>query len=853
MRKAFLIFSILWAGSTAAFFLPETKNDALSYPEKKIHIEVIGSDTIHGEISMRIQNKTQIPQSLQLLQPLPEKSENIHFFMDAAGGEFDILEGEVRLEKIFNFAVQHQNSHLFRFGRTDVPKLFLSREMLLGGEQSVLFKLTFDFPSIEVGDFRGAKFFLDETQSIENFELSFSLAPGYTIQKFLSSFTDEAFLDVQEKIITGIVKKVNYTPSSEIFLLWTDNPAPKVSASFQGFTYESDFSVQFSLPDIQEVSILIDRSGSVSGAYWERIKECVHFLLESLGEQKKVRIGFFDEYTEWYSSESRDQKTEKKEEFFVQNTFDFRKEFSTVLNSTKPLGKTNVSSLFQALQEGWGVPPEQRLTILLTDEKDVPTQSSLASSLLLFYFGDSEGNQLFSLARASGGFAIKLFGNALSFVEKEEFLGKWNNWREKIASPISHDELQEILPSSFLRGSYKSNPFFVGRKSEQFHPQETSLAYFLPRVWGMRKIGEILQKFQSPDSTELGLDSIDALLALGRTFGVQIPLFDETTSRGQLQQKLKDAKITHALSRIILDLENPDMLFPPTRARFVNGIPLYLENQNPGSKNPEPGFENIWEQFDYPDRVNPDTLIEIAPFSEAQRQLFVQFPEFVAEGFGVGNNVNFCTDFRCISVADGARQEPTPQDRAFFRDFDPTHWAAGYAVRGVNLGLLEPELNGKLNLNKAIDRGEFVQMVVKAFQKTIQPGFRNLEPGLKDLFSDVSSDSKFYEPVQILANSGVINGYGDGTFRPLQSLTRAEAVKILLASNGFEPRIDLNPGSEFLEPGFVDVFKDVTGWESPWVAEAAKRNIVKGYPDKTFRPHQNLTRAEALKIVLEMK
>ena len=77
----------------------------------------------------------------------------------------------------------------------------------------------------------------------------------------------------------------------------------------------------------------------------------------------------------------------------------------------------------------------------------------------------------------------------------------------------------------------------------------------------------------------------------------------------------------------------------------------------------------------------------------------------------------------------------------------------------------------------------------------------------------------------------------------MQDLTRAEAVKILLAEEGFSP----------FEISDVEtpVFADSVGWERGWVEEAVRRGIVRGYGDGSFRPGVSLTRAEAAKVIVE--
>ena len=86
--------------------------------------------------------------------------------------------------------------------------------------------------------------------------------------------------------------------------------------------------------------------------------------------------------------------------------------------------------------------------------------------------------------------------------------------------------------------------------------------------------------------------------------------------------------------------------------------------------------------------------------------------------------------------------------------------------------------------------------------------------------------------------STYIMGYADGTFRPEAEITRAEAATaVARAAN--------------LEQGFGSVvFDDVLNhWAMGYVKTAADKEIVNGYEDGSFRPDNNITRAEFAKII----
>lgn len=109
-------------------------------------------------------------------------------------------------------------------------------------------------------------------------------------------------------------------------------------------------------------------------------------------------------------------------------------------------------------------------------------------------------------------------------------------------------------------------------------------------------------------------------------------------------------------------------------------------------------------------------------------------------------------------------------------------------------------------------------------------------------FSDVSSKEKYATAVNVLNKLGVIGGYEDGTFKPMNNVTRAEFSAMLLRALGMGQAV--TPTS----PSFPDVPTDFWG---AGVIEAAKSlNIIGGYEDGTFRPNNNVSYEEALTMIV---
>ena len=108
-----------------------------------------------------------------------------------------------------------------------------------------------------------------------------------------------------------------------------------------------------------------------------------------------------------------------------------------------------------------------------------------------------------------------------------------------------------------------------------------------------------------------------------------------------------------------------------------------------------------------------------------------------------------------------------------------------------------------------------------------------------ELFDDVSTSHESYEAITYLQDEDVVRGYDDGTYKPTNSINRAEFVKIAILSMGETP-----------EGG--NCFPDVNNeWYAPYICKAKDLGLVQGYPDNYFRPEKTINFVESSKILSE--
>ncbi len=110
----------------------------------------------------------------------------------------------------------------------------------------------------------------------------------------------------------------------------------------------------------------------------------------------------------------------------------------------------------------------------------------------------------------------------------------------------------------------------------------------------------------------------------------------------------------------------------------------------------------------------------------------------------------------------------------------------------------------------------------------------------KNKFSDVPSDTtEAGKAIYALNDIGVINGYGDGTFLPGNNIKRSEFTTMVVTALGLY--------NKDATTSFADVAAGA--WYHSYVASAVYNDLIKGYEDNTFRPENQITRAEVMTVI----
>ena len=106
---------------------------------------------------------------------------------------------------------------------------------------------------------------------------------------------------------------------------------------------------------------------------------------------------------------------------------------------------------------------------------------------------------------------------------------------------------------------------------------------------------------------------------------------------------------------------------------------------------------------------------------------------------------------------------------AEFTDVDDGAWYAEAVNALASLGMINGVGDSRFEPERSITRAEFTAIAMR---------FAELDTDGENIFSDVGEDDWFYDVVVGSIKYGWINGYSDGTFRPDETITRAEVATI---------------------------------------------------------------------------
>jgi endo-1,4-beta-xylanase len=162
------------------------------------------------------------------------------------------------------------------------------------------------------------------------------------------------------------------------------------------------------------------------------------------------------------------------------------------------------------------------------------------------------------------------------------------------------------------------------------------------------------------------------------------------------------------------------------------------------------------------------------------------------------------------------------------------HWAKDFITDLISKGIISGYADGTIKPDQNISRAELAVIIIKAL---------GLKPAAntKVDFADAKNiPSWALSYIALAKEKGIIQGNADKTFLPNKECTRQEAITMIMRA--------FKLGESSKELKFKDV-KDIQQWSYKFIAKATELELIKGYPDNTFKPGNSITRAELFTVV----
>lgn len=154
-----------------------------------------------------------------------------------------------------------------------------------------------------------------------------------------------------------------------------------------------------------------------------------------------------------------------------------------------------------------------------------------------------------------------------------------------------------------------------------------------------------------------------------------------------------------------------------------------------------------------------------------------------------------------------------------------------------NQGVINGYSDGTFKPEKTVNRVEALKMLMLAFNA-------GTGPAESLTFSDTDNSAWYATTLGTAVAKGIVEGYSDGTFRPANTVNKAEYLKILFKTNDIDmtDAVTANP--------YADVPKDA--WYAPYAYMTNRKNLM-DVADNILDPANGMTRGDVAETIYRMK
>ena len=160
------------------------------------------------------------------------------------------------------------------------------------------------------------------------------------------------------------------------------------------------------------------------------------------------------------------------------------------------------------------------------------------------------------------------------------------------------------------------------------------------------------------------------------------------------------------------------------------------------------------------------------------------------------------------------------------------HWARPQIDHLKNRQLINGYPDNTFGPDKNITRGELITLIINTLNKSSEA--KQLLNGEAYFIDTANHWARGY--IELARELNIAHGDGKGYFYPNTPVTREEAVTMLVSS--LRASLDDLPSAQFVDS------ESISPWAQKAVDYAVTKGLLHGYPDGSFRPGQNLSRAE---------
>ncbi|MFA7147739.1 MAG: S8 family serine peptidase [Syntrophomonadaceae bacterium] len=166
------------------------------------------------------------------------------------------------------------------------------------------------------------------------------------------------------------------------------------------------------------------------------------------------------------------------------------------------------------------------------------------------------------------------------------------------------------------------------------------------------------------------------------------------------------------------------------------------------------------------------------------------------------------------------------------------HWAAPQIDHLNNRELISGYPDKSYRPNTYVNRAEFITLIINALNKNAEAKqLLKGEPHFRDAYNHWARGY-----MELAYELGIAYGDGQSYFHPTAPVSREEAITMMV--NSLKVSAEELPSADFIDRS------EISSWALNPIDYAVSQGIVSGYPDNTFKPRQNLTRAEVA-VLLE--